>query len=443
MDNLLNLKNSLEGDLFTDTVQLIIYSTDASAYREKPLAVARPKNAEDIKKIVRFASENKVPLIPRTAGTSLAGQVVGNGMVVDVSRYMNSILKFNILNHWVSVQPGVVLDELNKEMEKLGLFFGPETSTSNRCMLGGMVGNNSCGAHSLIYGSTRDHVMELKTILSDGSEATFGELSEEEFLEKLTLTGLEGDIYRNIHKILSDKDNQKEIAAQYPARTLERRNTGYAIDLLMDCQPFSEKGSKFNFCKLIAGSEGTLAFITEIKLNLVPLPPKDKVLVCVHMNSVKEALQANLIALRHMPTSVELMDKAILDLTKENITQKKNRFFLQGEPGALLIVEFAEEAPGMIEAKCKAMEADMRESGYGYHFPVVKGGDIKKVWELRKAGLGVLSNYPGDAKPVPVIEDTAVAPEVLPDYIEELQAILDKLNLPVVYYAHCHRRAAH
>ncbi len=436
MDNLLNLKNSLEGDLFTDSLQLIIYSTDASAYREKPLAVARPKNADDIKKIVRFASENKIPLIPRTAGTSLAGQVVGNGMVVDVSRYMNSILKFNILNHWVSVEPGVVLDELNKEMEKLGLFFGPETSTSNRCMLGGMVGNNSCGAHSLIYGSTRDHVMELKTILSDGSEATFGELSQEEFLEKLTLPSLEGDIYRNIHKILSDKDNQKEIAEQYPARTLERRNTGYAIDLLMDCQPFSEKGSKFNFCKLIAGSEGTLAFITEIKLNLVPLPPKDKVLVCVHMKSVKEALQANLIALRHMPTSVELMDKAILDLTKENITQKKNRFFLQGEPGALLIVEFAEEAPGMIEAKCKAMEADMRESGFGYHFPVVKDGDIKKVWELRKAGLGVLSNYPGDAKPVPVIEDTAVAPEVLPDYIEELQAILDKLNLPVVYYAH-------
>ncbi len=430
------LKNSLEGDLFTDTVQLLIYSTDASAYREKPMAVARPKNADDIKKIVRFASENKIPLIPRTAGTSLAGQVVGNGMVVDVSKYMNSILKYNIINHYVIVQPGVVLDELNKEMEKLGMFFGPETSTSNRCMIGGMVGNNSCGAHSLIYGSTREHTLEVKAILSDGSEATFGPLSQDEFAEKLTLQSLEGNIYRNIQKILSDKDNQTEIEEQYPAKSLERRNTGYAIDLLLDCEPFRHLGKEFNFCKLIAGSEGTLAFITEIKLNLVPLPPKEKVLVCVHLNSVKEALLANLIALRHKPTSVELMDKAIMDLTRENITQKKNRFFLQGDPGALLIVEFAEETAAIIEAKVKAMESEMRDAGYGFHFPLVRGADIKKVWELRKAGLGVLSNYPGDAKPVPVIEDTAVAPELLPEYIEELQAILDKLNLPVVYYAH-------
>ena len=336
----------------------------------------------------------------------------------------------------MKVQPGVVLDELNKEVEKAGLFFGPETSTSNRCMIGGMVGNNSCGAHSLIYGSTREHVLEVKAILSDGSEAVFGELTPGEFAEKLKIESLEGNIYRNIHKILSDKDNQKEIEEQYPAKTLERRNTGYAIDLLMDCQPFKVDGPKFNFCKLIAGSEGTLAFITEIKLNLVPLPPKEKALVCVHLNSVSEALRANLIALRHKPGSVELMDKTIMDLTKENITQKKNRFFIVGDPGALLIVEFAEETIGLIEAKVKAMEAEMREAGYGLHFPIIRGNDIKKVWELRKAGLGVLSNYPGDAKPVCVIEDTAVAPEVLPDYIAELQALLDKLKLPVVYYAH-------
>jgi FAD/FMN-containing dehydrogenase/Fe-S oxidoreductase len=435
-DELFSLKNSLEGDLFYDTVNLLIHATDASAYREMPAAVARPKNKDDIRKLILFASEHNTSLIPRTAGTSLAGQVVGGGIVADVSKYMTRILEFNAKEHWVRVQPGVVLDELNKEAEKLGLFFGPETSTSNRCMMGGMVGNNSCGAHSLIYGSTRTHTVSVKTLLSDGSEAEFGPLTKDEFKEKLKLQNLEGDIYRNINSILSDSENQKEIVAQYPAKTLERRNTGYAIDLLLDCEPFQQNGEEFNFCKLIAGSEGTLAFITEIKLNLVPLPPKEKVLVCVHLNSVKEALEANLIALRHKPTSVELMDKAILDLTKENISQKKNRFFLQGDPGALLIVEYAEQSTDIIATKVNEMKQEMEEAGFGFHFPVVRGADIKKVWELRKAGLGVLSNYPGDAKPVPVIEDTAVAPELLPQYIKELQNLLDILHLPVVYYAH-------
>lgn len=430
------LRKSFKGDIFTDNTSRLLYSTDASAYREKPLAVVRPKDKSDIKQLIDFARENKIPLIPRTAGTSLAGQVVGNGIIADVSKYLTKVLEINKQEHWVRVEPGVVLDELNKIVEKEGLFFGPETSTSNRCMIGGMVGNNSCGAHSLIYGSTREHTLAVKGLLSDGSEVEFGPISNEEFEKKCALPTLEGDIYKNIHSILSDKENQKEIIAQYPAKSLERRNTGYAIDLLLDCEPFTPNGEKFNFCKLIAGSEGTLVFITEIKLNLVPLPPKEKALVCVHLNSVKESLKANLIALKHNPTSVELMDKPIMDLTKENITQKKNRFFLQGDPGAILIVEFAEENAETIVNKAKTMEQEMRNAGYGFHFPIVRGADIKKVWELRKAGLGVLSNYPGDAKPVPVIEDTAVAPELLPDYIDELQDLLDQLGLQVVYYAH-------
>ena len=435
-DAFLSLRDSLDGDVYTDEANRLLYATDASAYREIPNAVVRPRNKEDIRKLILFANENNIPIIPRTAGTSLAGQVVGKGIVADVSKYMTGILEFNASERWVRVEPGVVLDELNQEVGKSGLFFGPETSTSNRCMMGGMVGNNSCGAHSLIYGSTRDHVISVTAYLSDGSEAVFSALNTEEYLAKLTLQNLEGDIYRNIHAILTDKDNQKEIESQYPDKSLERRNTGYAIDLLLDSDPYRNNGEKFNFCKLIAGSEGTLAFITEIKLNLVPLPPKEKALVCVHLASVKEALQANLIALRHKPTSVELMDKAIMDLTKENISQKKNRFFLQGDPGALLIVEFAEDTIEAVNIKAEAMQNEMTANGFGYHFPMVRGGDIKKVWDLRKAGLGVLSNYPGDAKPVPVIEDSAVSPELLPDYIEELQALLDKLGLPVVYYAH-------
>lgn len=430
------LQNQLEGELFTDIAVKLMYSTDASVYREIPLGVALPKNNDDIKKIIAFACENKISLIPRTAGTSLAGQVVGSGLVVDVSKYLTKILEINTEEHWVRVQPGVVLDELNKVLEKHGLFFGPETSTSNRCMIGGMVGNNSCGAHSLIYGSTRDHTLSVKAILSDESEVEFSALSNEGFKNKCKGETLENKIYKNIQEILSDKENKKEILEQYPDKRLKRRNTGYAIDLLLGCEPLTSSGEKFNFCKLIAGSEGTLAFITEIKLNLVPLPPKEKVLVCVHLNSVKEALHANLIALKHKPVSVELMDKAIMDLAKENITQNKNRFFLKGDPGAILIVEFAEEQKEVITTKAAAMEKEMRAAGYGFHFPVITGNDITKVWDLRKAGLGVLSNYPGDSKPVSLIEDTAVNPEQLPSYIEEVENMLHGFGLDTVYYAH-------
>lgn len=430
------LKNQLEGDIFTDDAIKLIYATDASVYREIPLGVVYPKNSNDIKKIIAFAHSNKISLIPRTAGTSLAGQVVGSGLVVDVSKYLTQIIEINAKEHWVRVQPGVVLDELNKIVEKQNLFFGPETSTSNRCMIGGMIGNNSCGAHSLIYGSTRDHTISVKAILSDGSETEFSSLTHEEFENKCNGDSLGNRIYQNIHEILSNPENQKEIIEQYPDKSLKRRNTGYAIDLLLDCESFTKGGEKFNFCKLIAGSEGTLAFITEIKLNLVPLPPKEKALVCVHLNSVKESLHANLIALKHKPVSVELMDKAIMDLTKQNIIQNKNRFFLQGDPGAVLIVEFAEELKETIAAKAEAMEKEMRAAGYGFHFPFITGNDIKKVWDLRKAGLGVLSNYPGDCKPVSLIEDTAVNPKQLPAYIDEIESMLHKYGLDTVYYAH-------
>lgn len=430
------IEKNLTVELLTDLSSRIMYATDASVYRELPLGVAYPKDDDDLKKIIGFAKENKIPIIPRTAGTSLAGQVVGNGLVVDVSKHLTKILEINDKEHWVRVQPGVVLDELNKTLESHRLFFGPETSTSNRCMLGGMVGNNSCGAHSLIYGSTRDHLLSVKAFLSDGSEAEFSALTNDEFENKCNGNSLENQIYQNIHEILSDEKNKKEISEQYPEKKIKRRNTGYAIDLLLDCEPFSPGGEKFNFCKLIAGSEGTLAFITEIKLNLVPLPPKEKALVCVHLNNVKEALHANLIALKHAPVSVELMDKAIMDLTKENITQRKNRFFLKDDPGAILIVEFAEEQKDIIFSKAAAMEKEMHAAGYGFHFPMITGGDIKRVWDLRKAGLGVLSNYPGDSKPVSLIEDTAVSPEHLPSYIEEIENMLNGFGLGTVYYAH-------
>ena len=430
------LSNKLEGDLYYDEISKILYATDASAYREMPLAISRPKSVDDLKKLISFANEHKITLIPRTAGTSLAGQVVGNGLVVDISKYFTKILEINKEEHWVRVEPGVVLDELNMVLEKHGLFFGPETSTSNRCMMGGMVGNNSCGSHSIIYGSTRDHTLEVKALLSDGSEVIFNDLTEDEFNRKCKIETLEGQIYRNISDILSDSHNQAEIRDQFPDQELHRRNNGYAIDLLLESQPFAKNDIPFNFCKLMAGSEGTLAFITEIKLNLVPLPPKVKGVICVHLQSVEESLHANLIALKYNPGAVELMDSVILNLTKGNITQQRNRFFVQGDPGALLIIEFAREAKEEIEEIYEKLVAELKTAGYGYHYPLLFGADISKVWALRKSGLGVLSNMPGDAKPVSLTEDTAVIPRYLPDYIREFNQLLEKYNLTCVYHAH-------
>ncbi len=430
------LASIFSGEVYTDESSRLIYATDASAYRELPLAVVFPKTKEDIKNLISFARENATSIIPRTAGTSLAGQVVGNGIVADVSKYMTRIIEVNAEEHWVKVEPGVVLDELNMEMAGYGLFFGPETSTANRCMIGGMVGNNACGAHSLVYGSTRDHTLELETILSDGNEAIFKSISKKEFEHKLTLDSLEGEVYRNLNSILIEETNRENIEKEFPHPDLERRNTGYALDLLKDMSPFSENGDQFNFSKLLAGSEGTLAFTTSIKLNLVPLPPSHKALVCVHLESVADSLKANLIALEHKPVAVELMDRTILELTHKNIEQEKNRFFIEGDPGAILIVEFAEEDPSQISIKAEAMENEMKAAGYGFHFPVVTGPDMKKVWDLRKAGLGILNNMPGDAKPVAVIEDTAVTPQNLPDYIADFEEILKKYNKECVYHAH-------
>jgi len=435
-DKLSSLKNSFEGEIFTDESTLLMYATDASAYREIPLAVTYPKSSSDIITLIKFAEENKTSIIPRTAGTSLAGQVVGNGIIADVSKHMTHILEINEEEKWVKVEPGVILDELNLILKGYNLFFGPETSTSNRCMIGGMVGNNACGSHSLIYGSTRDHTIEVEAILSDGSKAVFKPLSKDEFIDKTKGDSLENKLYIKIDEILSNRDNQTEISKEFPDVSLRRRNTGYALDILLKMQPYSSNGDKFNYSSLLAGSEGTLAFTTATKLNLVPLPPANKALVCIHFESIKDALNANIIALKHFPVAVELMDSTILNLTKKNIAQDKNRFFVKGDPGAILIVEFAENNPDTIKEKAKAMKAEMRLADLGYHFPIIEKADISKVWDLRKAGLGILNNMPGDAKPVAVIEDTAITPELLPNYIEEFDEILKKYNKSCVYYAH-------
>jgi FAD/FMN-containing dehydrogenase/Fe-S oxidoreductase len=431
-----DLAGRLEGELLSDMPDRLLYATDASVYREVPTAVCRPRSVADLHHILSFCREHRLPIIPRTAGTSLAGQVVGSGLVVDFSRHLNRILDINTEEGWVKVEPGVVLDELNDFLRPHGLFFGPETSTSNRCMIGGMVANNACGSHSLVYGSTRDHTLEVGALLSDGSEVVFGPLDNEGFRKKCVGNSLENAIYRQAFEALSDKSMQEVIRREYPDPRLRRRNTGYALDLLLESNVFGSSDEPFNFCRLLAGSEGTLALFTWIRLNLVPLPPPCKALVCVHLNTVQEAFEANLVALRHKPAAVELIDKVILDCTRTHIAHRENRFFLQGDPGAILAVEFMGGTTEEVAAGAAAMEEDLRREGLGTHFPLLTGPDMGRVWALRKAGLGLLSNVPGDAKPVAVIEDTAVLPESLPAFMAGMQELLARLKLDCVYYAH-------
>jgi len=425
------LGKSLEGVFYTGESIRRIYATDASAYREVPQAVAIPKNEEDLKKLILFANEHKASLIPRTAGTSLAGQVVGDGIIVDVSKYFTHLLEVNLEEEYVWVQPGIVRDELNRQLAKHGYFFAPETSTANRAMIGGMIGNNSCGSNSVVYGSTREHLLEVKALLSDGSAAHF---KEEE-----TLRGsgtLEKSLYSAISELLLDEENIERIRKDFPKPNIPRRNTGYALDLLAEMQPFNPNGKPFNFCSLIAGSEGTLAFITAAKLKLTKLPGEHKRLVCIHCKTIDEALKANLVALQYRPHACELMDHYILEATKRNIEQTENRFFVEGDPRAILVVELIRDTEDSADLVVLNLLAELGQKGLGYAFPVVQGDDVQKVWSLRKAGLGLLSNIPGDTKPAPVIEDTAVAVEELPDYIADFNKILKKHDLYSVHYAH-------
>lgn len=433
---LASLAQSLDGLLFYDTsaihqAQLIAYSTDASVYQERPLAVAIPVSVKDIKQLVQFAAEQRITLIPRAAGTSLAGQVVGNGLVVDISRYFTQILEVNKEEKWVRVQPGVIRDDLNHYLKSYGLMYGPETSTASRAMIGGMVGNNSCGLHSIVWGSARDHVLEVKAVLSDGSEAHFGEESL-----KGHDSPFKQSVYDRLFALLADPKHQQLIRDNFPDKKVHRRNTGYALDALLGMEPFTSGGSPFNLCKLLAGSEGTLAFITEIKLNLLDLPPSHTAVVCIHCHSIVEAMKANQLALTHRPMASELVDKFIMDFTIGHPEYHKNRFFIEGDPQAILMVEFMEDSDESARQKAARLIGHLQEQGMGFAWPVLYNEQTKFAWDVRKAGLGLLRNLRGDAQPVNLIEDCAVSTDDLPDYITDLQQVLSKHKVQASYYAH-------
>ena len=437
--------------LFTDSLHKIAYSTDASVYREIPYGVAYPETENDVRDLMRLAKEMNLDLIPRAGGTSLAGQVVGSGIVVDISKHWNKILEINPKERWARVQPGVVRDELNIALKPYGLFFSPETSTSNRCCIGGMFGNNSCGTHSLVYGSTRHHVIACKAILSDGTiefiknyrirelEDRFGE----KFWKRDTHESLIERIYSQLINFALDEKTAKLIVNNYPDKELNRRSCGYAIDeaiesLTPNPSPTGEGSfdGSVDLCKLLAGSEGTLAFITEITVSLDPLPPKEIMVVCGHCDALEKSFEGNLVALKHQPTAIELMDGDILQLSKGNEEQRRNRFFVEGDPAALLITELRAETIEELDQKAEALEKDLLDSGLIYKCTRVYGADVSKVWNLRKAGLGILGSMKGDAKPMGVIEDTAVAPSRLPAYMKDFRQLLDRLGANCVFYGH-------
>jgi FAD/FMN-containing dehydrogenase/Fe-S oxidoreductase len=427
------LAEDIEGEVRSDRLYRMLYAQDASVYQNEPIGVVFPRDADDVQAIMKVANAFGIPLIPRAGGTSLAGQCVGEGLVVDLGRHMNQILEVDSEEGWVRVQPGVILDDLNRQLAEYDLFFGPDTSTSNRCMLGGMIGNNSCGSHSIFYGNTREHVLELELVLSDGSRERVGEWSDVEYRKQLERDDLFGQALRTIDDGV--KQHAQLIRERYPRPDVMRRNTGYPFDDILIRRPYQDNDKGFSLPRFLCGTEGTLALTTEAKLNVVPAPRK-RLLVCAHFETLEESLEAVVHAVEHNVAAAELMDKRILDETKNNIEQRKNRFFVEGDPAAILAVEFYRDTDEELEEAARALIEDFREAEFGYAYPIVRPPRDKAVWELRKAGLGLLMGIEGDRKPVTVVEDTAVSVQVLPEYIAEFAEIMEAYGTQCVYYAH-------
>lgn len=427
------LSDLIDGEADLSTLGQRLFSQDASLYDERPLGVARPKHTRDLIALVRFAVDHHVSLIPRSGGTSLAGQCVGPGLVIDVSRYMRGISDLDLKARKVRVEPGVVQDDLNDVVAPHGLQFAPDTSTSRQAGIGGMIGNNSCGAYSILHGTTRDHVESIEAVLGDGSVAVFEPLDDKALERKRALDTLEGQIYRTVFETIDR--HRDEILAHAPKPEVVRRNTGYALDRLAMSRPWNPEGRLFSLADLVCGSEGTLALVAAATVRLVPRPVK-RLLLCAHFAGLQDAFEAARTTVAHRPAAVELMDGILLEATRTNREQAANRFWLEGTPGAVLAIEWHGTDENALTEQAHECEAALRAKGLGYAFPRIAEQDIPRVWALRKAGLGLLTGIPGDLKPVPAIEDAAVAVEDLPDYGREMIALLDRHDCRCACYGH-------
>ncbi len=419
------LKNELEGEVRFDRASRTLYSTDASMYQIEPIGVVIPRDKKDVQSCINLASKFGAPVIPRGGGTGLAGQSVGHAVIMDMSKCMNAILELNAEEGWVRVEPGVVLDELNAYLSPHGLQFAPDVATSSRANIGGMISNNSAGAHSVIYGKTIDHVLELDVVLSDGTEVLLRDLDPSGLREKIEQKGLEGQIYREVIRLAAL--HRDEIQRRYPK--VLRRVGGYNLDEFVKDRPF-------NLARMVVGSEGTLAAIISAKIKVIPLPDA-KVLGVIQFKDLIEAMEAVAPILETGPAAVELIDKMILDETKASLALASQRGWVEGDPEAVLVVEYYGDSTEALEPKLELLEQLMQEKQLGYGFRrAVSSQEQGNVWNVRKAGLGLLMGIKGDSKPVAFVEDSAVPPERLPDYIREFDEIVRKHNTTAGYYAH-------
>ena len=419
------LRASLEGEVRFDEVSRLLYATDASIYQIVPIGVLVPRHAKDVQQAIQIAAKHRVPVLPRGSGTSLAGQSVGVALVLDFTKYMHDILELNVEERWVRVQPGVVLDVLNAYLKPHGLQFPPDVAPSNRASIGGMMGNNSCGSHSIRYGKTIDHVLEQRVVLSDGSTALFSEVTLEEWERRAEAPTLEGGIYREVGRIC--RDHADEVDARYPR--IMRRVGGYNLDEIV-------RHHRYNLARIAVGSEGTLVAVTEAKLNLVPLP-RYAGLLASHFDDLLASLRAASEIVAHGPAAVELLDRVILDLSKENLDLAPARSFIQGDPDAILVTEFYADSPEELSERLSAMEALLKARGHGYaHVTLIDAAAKQNLWAIRNAGVGLLMGMKGDAKPAGFVEDTAVPVEVLADYIRDFRDLLAEYGLEACFYAH-------
>ena len=419
------LKKRVSGEVRFDPFSRVLYSTDASIYQMEPVGVVIPRSVEDVLAVVEVGRDSGVPVLPRAGGTSLAGQTVNHAIVIDFSKYLNQVLEVNPEEHWARVQPGIVLDQLNRELVGHNLQYAPDPTTANRACVGGGIGNNSCGAHSVIYGKTLDHVKELQVVLADATQAHFRPLTNQELEAKLSGTGLESDIYRGLRRLA--RDNAAEIEARYPK--IMRRVSGYNLDEFLTDDPF-------NLSRMVVGSEGTLCVMTEAKVNLVARPTMTGLSV-LHFVDIVRAAEATREVLKHDPSSVEVMDKILLDRARESLGHSQSLSFIEGDPGALLAVEFYGESEAELESKMNALKDDMAHRRLSYAcVNLIDRGSQATVWNVRKAGLGLLMGIHGDAKPLPFVEDTAVDPENLGEFVRRFDEIVRSHNTQAAYYGH-------
>ncbi|MFQ5382285.1 MAG: FAD-binding and (Fe-S)-binding domain-containing protein, partial [Dehalococcoidia bacterium] len=413
------------GDVLSDRPDRLLYATDASIYEMEPLAVVFPRSAEDVSHAVRVAGVRGVPVLPRGAATSLSGQTVNHAVVVDCSRYLNRILEIDEEGQWARVEPGVTVEQLNAAALPLGLHYAIDPSTKNRATLGGGIANNSCGTHSVIYGKTIDQVIELDVVLADGSTATFAEVGGSDLENFLSKDGLEGDIYRAVLRIADEQ--REEIERRYPK--IQRRVSGYNLDEFTGDGPV-------NLAKVVVGSEGTLAFVTSARVRLEPLPAL-RGLAAVHFESIAAACAAVVPALAHEPAAVELADSTIIERCRESIGYRSLVDFVIGEPGGLLLIELFDDDAAHLRARLEAVARDLEDNAvaYGSHLTVDPAEQLR-IWSMRSAGLGILMSVKGDAKPVAFVEDTAVPPERLGEWVVRFDEVVRRHGTTAAYYGH-------